>query len=83
MPGAAYAIHPQIPSISGEYFRMYLGKQHWQIEVRCVIESGDERILEMRQLPKRLKLVHNKKILPTLLYGYEVWFLTLKEEHEL
>ena len=43
-----------------------------------------EKILSSRLLSKKLKVNTHKTIIPPIvLYGYETWSLTLREEHRL
>jgi hypothetical protein len=52
---------------------------------REVSESIKERYgcLSSRLLSRNLKRIYETIILPVILYGYENWSLTLREEHRL
>ena len=59
-------------------------------EIKCKISMGNacyyslEKILSSLQLSKKLKVNTFKTIItPVVLYGCEIWTLTLREEHRL
>ena len=67
---------PELVYISSIFYSMelhYFGPLWWR-----------NSILSSRLLSKNLKIkIYRTIILPVVLYGYETWSLTLKEEHGL
>ena len=55
-------------------------------EIKCRLTAGNscyysvQTLLSSRLLSKNLKIIHKTTILPVVLYGYETWSLTLREE---
>jgi hypothetical protein len=59
-------------------------------KIKSRLNSGNARchsvqnILSSCLLSKNVKIkIYRRKILPVVLYGYETWSLTLREEHRL
>ena len=59
-------------------------------EIKCRLRSGNacyhsvQNLLSSRLLSKNLKIkIYRTVILPVVLYGYETWSLTLREERKL
>jgi hypothetical protein len=59
-------------------------------EIRSRLNSGNacyhavQNLLSSRLLSRNVKIkIYNTIILPVVLYGYETWSLTLREEHRL
>jgi len=61
--------------------KFYSGRSREQIEVReCLLSFGAE-FLSSSLLSKNLKIkIHRNVIFPVVLYGYETWPLTVREE---